>query len=69
MSCRKCDLLTELFERTPKSPRDYYAMTEIFILLHGSDVCGGNEDLDDVERPWLSDPKFSRRPDIPLASI
>ena len=56
MSCRKCELLLEL--RTPKSPRDYWVMTEIFVLLHGSDVC---TKIDDVERPWLSE--FSKRSD------
>jgi len=41
-------------------------MTEIFVLLHGSDVC---TKIDDVERPsWLND--FSRRPiDIPRALV
>ena len=38
-SCPKCALLLELYERTPKLPRDYWVMTEIFVLLHGSDVC------------------------------
>ena len=72
MSCRKCDLLLELYECTPKTPRDYWVMTELFVMLHGSDVCHDVEELDDVERPWLSDPKFSRRSisqDIPLASV
>jgi len=38
-ACEKCGLLKELFERTPESPRDYWLMTEIFVLLHGSDEC------------------------------
>jgi len=29
----------ELFERTPMTNRDYWLMTELFVLLHGSDVC------------------------------
>lgn len=37
--CYKCSLLNELFERTPKSDRDYWLMTELFILLHGKDFC------------------------------
>ena len=41
--CVKCNYLSELYERTPKSNRDYWVMTELFILLHGSDECkGGN---------------------------
>lgn len=40
MSCRKCDLLMELFERTPLTNRDYWVMTELFVLLHdGNDYC------------------------------
>lgn len=38
-SCTKCKLLYELYERTPKSSRDYWLMTELFVLLHGSDIC------------------------------
>lgn len=38
-NCLKCRHLEELFERTPKSDRDYWLMTELFVLLHGSDVC------------------------------
>ena len=38
--CEKCDALYELYHRTPQSIRDYYVMTELFMLLHGnSDVC------------------------------
>ncbi|KKM61022.1 hypothetical protein LCGC14_1535880 [marine sediment metagenome] len=38
--CQKCNLLIELFERTPKSNRDYWIMTELFVFLHdGLDVC------------------------------
>jgi len=37
--CKKCKLLMELFERTPMTNRDYWLMTELFVLLHGSDVC------------------------------
>lgn len=38
--CEKCALLGELYERTPKSPRDYYVMMELFVLLHdGLDIC------------------------------
>lgn len=37
--CIKCKLLSELYEETPKSNRDYWVMTELFVLLHGSDEC------------------------------
>lgn len=41
MSCEKCGLLTELYERTPQRYRDYWAMTELFVFLHdGKDHCG-----------------------------
>jgi len=38
-TCKKCKLLMELFKRTPMTNRDYWLMTELFVLLHGSDVC------------------------------
>ena len=37
--CLKCERLMELYERTPKDPRDYWLMTELFVMLHGGDVC------------------------------
>ena len=40
--CDKCSLLKELYDRTPKSSRDFYVMTEIFVLLHGGDTCHGD---------------------------
>ncbi len=39
MSCEKCELLLELYNQTPKLGRDYWVMTELFVHLHGSDVC------------------------------
>ena len=39
MSCEKCEILMELYERTPKAPRDYWLMTELFVMLHGGDSC------------------------------
>jgi len=39
LSCLKCKYLKELYEGTHKSNRDYWLMTELFVLLHGSDVC------------------------------
>jgi hypothetical protein len=42
-SCVKCDLLSEAYNRTPKSYRDYWIMTELFVLLHGSDECKGDK--------------------------
>ena len=42
-TCEKCKLLSELYEGTPKSNRDYWIMTELFVLLHGSDECKGGK--------------------------
>jgi len=42
-NCIKCKRLKELFERTPKSDRDYWLMTELFVLLHGTDECKGGK--------------------------
>ncbi len=39
--CYKCAYLHELYERTPKSNRDYWLMTELFVMLHKDDVCKG----------------------------
>ena len=39
--CKKCEFLSDLYNRTPKSNRDYWVMTELFVLLHGSDECKG----------------------------
>lgn len=43
MSCYKCELLIELYKQAPQTPRNYWVMTELFVLLHGSDVCDGGE--------------------------
>lgn len=37
--CEKCDHLTALYERSPKSDRDYWLATELFVHLHGRDYC------------------------------
>ena len=40
MSCERCELPFELYERSPQTDRDYWVMTELFVFLHGgSDVC------------------------------
>lgn len=39
--CLRCELLIELYQRTPQQPRDYWIMTELFVSMHGPDVCGG----------------------------
>lgn len=38
-SCRKCEILMDLYESTGMTPRDYWLMTELFVMLHGSDEC------------------------------
>ena len=60
MSCKKCDQLMELYERTPKLPRDYWLMTELFVMLHGGDVCKDarmktKDELYEELRPLLTD--------------
>ena len=37
--CKKCEQPKELYDRTPKSNRDYWLMTEIFVSLHDGDIC------------------------------
>ena len=37
--CRKCEQLFELYEQTPKTNRDYWLMTNLFVMIHGSDIC------------------------------
>jgi hypothetical protein len=39
MLCQKCDYLMELYNQVKHSPRNYWLMTELFVLLHGGDVC------------------------------
>jgi len=41
VKCEKCKMLMKLFERTPMTNKDYWLMTELFVMLHGSDVCRG----------------------------
>jgi len=43
MSCQKCNILMRLYERTPKTNMDYWLMTELFVMLHGSDECRINK--------------------------
>ncbi len=37
--CKKCELLMELFESAEQTNRNYWIMTELFVMLHGSDDC------------------------------
>ena len=42
MSCDKCDKLMELFKSAEQTNRNYWLMTELFVMLHnGKDVCSG----------------------------
>ena len=47
MNCDKCNKLMELFSQTPQNNRNYWLMTELFVMLHGSDECriGSREEL------------------------
>ena len=48
MSCDKCDKLIELFISAEQTNRNYWLMTELFVMLHnGKDVCGGG----DIDEP------------------
>jgi len=40
---RGCAELNELYARTPKDARDYWLWTEVFVALHGGDVCSCEE--------------------------
>ena len=39
VGCRKCEMLFELYNQAPKCERNYWVMTELFVMLHGGDVC------------------------------
>jgi len=43
--CPKCECLLELYEQTDKSPRNYWLMTELFVLLHDGDVCNFDKEI------------------------
>jgi hypothetical protein len=45
MKCPKCEMLLELHEATDKTDRQYWVMTELFVMLHGSDVCEYKPDI------------------------
>jgi len=51
MPCMKCERLMELYERTPKTPRDYWVMTELFVMLHGGDVCKEADEKEPMIQP------------------
>jgi len=38
-SCERCTMLMELYEGTEQNPRQYWVMTELFVMLHGGDIC------------------------------
>lgn len=52
--CTKCEILMELYQRTPKADRDYWLMTELFVMLHGGDVCDKAFDGEKLENLGLS---------------
>jgi len=40
MTCLKCEYLSELFKEVPQTNRNYWLMTELFVMLHdGTDHC------------------------------
>jgi len=49
MNCPHCEFLHKTFiEQSNSTERDYYLMTEVFVYLHGGDVCNFSEQ-DDIE--------------------
>ena len=55
MNCDKCNKLMELFSQTPQNNRSWWLMTELFVMLHGSDECSGGEDEANVENLGLEE--------------
>jgi len=39
MNCEKCKLLNEFYDQVPQTDRNYWLYTELFVMLHGGDVC------------------------------
>lgn len=39
MNCEKCKLLNEFYDQVPPTDRNYWLYTELFVMLHGGDVC------------------------------
>jgi len=43
MKCKHCEFLEktfgEVFNQKDSTNREYWLMTEVFVYLHGSDVC------------------------------
>lgn len=37
--CDKCELLFEWYEEVEETDRNYWIMTELFVMLHGKDYC------------------------------
>lgn len=40
--CENCKRLFEWWENCDRDERAYYIATELFVAMHGSDVCDGN---------------------------
>jgi len=44
MDCKHCKFINDRFLKTDiKTDREYWLMTEVFVYLHGTDVCNGNK--------------------------
>ena len=55
MKCQACELLIELYNGTPKTNRDYWIMTEIFVMIHGSDICDDKNKVVDLKFNCISE--------------
>ena len=58
----------ELFKGTPMTNRDYWVMTELFVMLHDGDICQGGDEMKkrpqkNRKRRWLKILSWKRKPD------
>lgn len=60
MKCVKCDYLMELFEHVPQTNRNYWLMTELFVMLHGgADHCDNTEEKT-MEKISIRNAKYAK---------
>ena len=59
--CRVCEQLAELYEATPQTNRHYWLMTELFVKLHGGDVCSASRVKEGVSATSIREAPSARR--------
>lgn len=58
-NCIACKLLGELYDQVEQTDRNYYVVTELFVLLHGGkDFC--NPEVQDSELDKMIDRRRAR---------